>query len=133
MEKVIKFKSTIKKQGNRKLIRVGNILKTIKMKKLFLIGAVAVLFTINVNAQTKKDGTPDMRYNSNKQTYGNSYSTPKSTTPSYSAPKTERNYSNGGQYKVQSGYQKSNGNYVAPHIKTTPDNKTYNNYKPKNK
>ena len=103
------------------------------MKKLFLIGAVAVLFTINVNAQTKKDGTPDMRYNSNKQTYGNSYSTPKSTTPSYSAPKTERNYSNGGQYKVQSGYQKSNGNYVAPHIKTTPDNKTYNNYKPKNK
>ena len=68
-----------------------------------------------------------MRYKANKQTYGNSYS-----TPSYSTPKTERNYSNGGQYKVQSGYQKSNGTYVAPHIKTTPDNKTWNNYKPKN-
>ena len=101
------------------------------MKKTFFIFTIMALIALNVNAQTKKDGTPDMRYNSNKQTYGNSYS-----TPSYSAPKTERNYSNGGQYKVQSGYQRSNGNYVAPHIKTTPDNNTYNNYnnyKPKNK
>ena len=98
------------------------------MKKTLFFLAISALFTLSVNAQTKKDGTPDMRYNSNKQTYGNSYS-----TPSYSAPKTERNYSNGGQYNVQSGYQKSNGSYVAPHIKTTPDNKTYNNYKPKNK
>jgi len=98
------------------------------MKKTLFFLAISALFTLSVNAQTKKDGTPDMRYNSNKQTYGNSYS-----TPSYSAPKTERSYSNGGQYKVQSGYQKSNGSYVAPHIKTTPDNKTYNNYKAKNK
>jgi len=98
------------------------------MKRTFLTLTVLTLLSISVSAQTKKDGTPDMRYKTNKQTYGNSYS-----TPSYSAPKTERNYSNGGQYKVQSGYQKSNGTYVAPHIKTTPDNKTYNNYKPKNK
>ncbi len=98
------------------------------MKRTFLILTVLTLLSISVSAQTKKDGTPDMRYKANKQTYGSSYS-----TPSYSAPKTERNYSNGGQYKVQSGYQKSNGTYVAPHIKTTPDNKTYNNYKPKNK
>jgi hypothetical protein len=98
------------------------------MKKTIFILTIMALFTLSVNAQTKKDGTPDMRYNSNKQTYGNTYS-----TPSYSAPKTERNYSNGGQYKMQSGYQKSNGSYVAPHIKTTPDNKTYNNYKPKYK
>ena len=98
------------------------------MKKLIFTIAIGIFCISSLSAQTKKDGTPDMRYNSNKQTYGNSYS-----TPSYSAPKTERNYSNGGQYKVQSGYQKSNGSYVAPHIKTTPDNKTYNNYKPKYK
>lgn len=98
------------------------------MKKTFLALAFLTLLSISVSAQTKKDGTPDMRYKLNKQTYGNSYS-----TPSYSAPKKERNYNNGGQYKVQSGYQKSNGTYVAPHIKTSPDNKTWNNYKPKNK
>ena len=108
------------------------------MKKTFFILSILALFSLSVSAQTKKDGTPDMRYKANKQTYGNSYSTPsystpKTTTPTYSAPKTERNYNNGGQYKVQNGYQKSNGTYVAPHIKTTPDNKTYNNYKPKNK
>jgi hypothetical protein len=106
------------------------------MKKSFLILAILALLSLGANAQTKKDGTPDMRYKANKETYGNSYSTPsystpKSSTPTYSEPKTERNYSNGGQYKVQDGYQKSNGSYVAPHIKTTPDNNTYNNYKPK--
>lgn len=113
------------------------------MKKAIFTLAFALFCALGVNAQTKKDGTPDMRYKANKQTYGNSYSTPsystpKSnsstyTTPSYTAPKTtERNYNNGGQYKIQQGYQKSNGTYVAPHLKTTPDNKTYNNYKPRN-
>ena len=106
------------------------------MKKIIFTIAFGLFCITNVNAQTKKDGTPDMRYNSNKQTYENTYSTPKSLNsdypaPSYSAPKTERNYVNGGQYKVQDGYQKSNGTYVAPHIKTTPDNNTYNNYKPR--
>ncbi len=92
------------------------------MKKEIFILAVSTLLTLSVNAQTKKDGTADMRYKANKETYSNSYST----------QKTERNYSNGGQYKLQDGYQKSNGTYVLPHIKTTPDNKTWNNYKPKN-
>ncbi len=122
------------------------------MKKLILISFTLILFAFSSNAQTKKDGTPDMRYKANKQTYGNTYSspsystpktttstystpnysTPKTTTPSYSTPKTtERNYNNGGQYKIQSGYQKSNGTYVAPHLKTTPDNNTWNNYKKK--
>ena len=121
------------------------------MRKAIFISVALILFAFTTNAQTKKDGTPDMRYNANKQTYGTtstpsynsskattpsysttpSYTTPK-TTPSYSQPKsTERNYSNGGQYKVQDGYQKSNGTYVAPHVKTTPDNKTWNNYKQK--
>lgn len=98
------------------------------MKKVFLTLTVLTLLSISVSAQTKKDGTPDMRYKENKQSYGNSNS-----TPSYSTPKNEKNYSNGGQYKVQRGYQKSNGTYVTPHIKTTPDNKTWNNYKQKNK
>ena len=99
------------------------------MKKVIFTLAIGLLGAINTQAQTKKDGTPDMRYSTNKQTYGNS-----SSTPSYSAPKTtEKNYDNGGQYKIQNGYQKSNGTYVAPHIKTTPDNNTYNNYKPKTK
>jgi hypothetical protein len=94
------------------------------MKKTLLIFAAMTLLALGVNAQTKKDGTPDMRYKANKQTYSTpSYSTPKTTTP--------RNYNNGGQYKVQKGYQKSSGTYVAPHIKTTPDNKKYNNYKQK--
>jgi hypothetical protein len=104
------------------------------MKKTIIILTTITFFTLGVNAQTKKDGTPDMRYKANKETYGNSYSTPsystpRSSTPTYSEPRTERNYSNGGQYRVQDGYQKSNGSYVAPHIKTTPDNNTYNNYK----
>lgn len=122
-----KFKLTIKnKQESRKLNRVGkNHLINYKMKKTLFILTILALFSFSVSAQTKKDGTPDMRYKSNKQTY---------SSPSYSAPKTStpRNYSNGGQYKIQKGYQKSSGTYVAPHIKTTPDNKKWNNAKPKN-
>jgi hypothetical protein len=98
------------------------------MKKSIFIFAIMAVLSFSANAQNKKDGTPDMRYNSNKKTFGRSYS-----TPSYSAPKAERNYNNGGQYKLQNGYQKSNGSYVEPHIKTNPDNKIYNNYKPKYK
>jgi len=92
------------------------------MKKLLLVFVAMLMLVMTSNAQTKKDGTPDMRYKENKKTY---------STPSYSAPKKEKNYSNGGQYKVQKGYQKKSGKYVSPHIKTTPDNKKYNNYKKK--
>lgn len=90
------------------------------------------MMALGANAQTKKDGTPDMRYKANKEAYGNSYSTPtysspSNSTPSYSTPKTERNYDNGGQLKMQDGYMKSNGTYVEPHLKTTPDNTELNN------
>ena len=96
----------------------------------------AFITATSLHAQTKKDGTPDMRYSANRQSYGNSYSTPSPSapnyyTPTYTAPPAERNYNNGGQYKVQDGYQRSNGSYVAPHIKTNPDNVIYNNYKPR--
>jgi len=104
------------------------------MKNLIL--AITLFSSLSITAQNKKDGTPDMRYNANKQAYGNSYSTPSYSPPKqsnsyYSEPKVQRNYDNGGQYKVQDGYQKSNGTYVAPHLKTTPDNNIYNNYKPR--
>ncbi len=107
------------------------------MKNLILLVFIMACATISVNAQTKKDGTPDMRYKANKELYGNSYSTPSSTTPNYSTPsystpsfsepKQERNYDNGGQLKLQDGYLKSNGTYVEPHLKTTPDNNKWNN------
>jgi hypothetical protein len=91
-------------------------------KSLF---SLATLFLIasGLSAQTKKDGTPDMRYKANKDLY---------SSPSYSAPvyyetKPERNYDNGGQLKLQDGYYRSNGTYVEPHIKTTPDNYKWNN------
>jgi len=47
---------------------------------------------------------------------------------SYSKP---RNYSRGGEYRLQDGYFKNNGTYVSPHIKTYPDNYEWNNYKPR--
>lgn len=108
------------------------------MKKVIFTIGMMLFCATSVSAQTKKDGTPDMRYKANKQTYGNSYSTPTYSSPTYSKPTystpttTERTYNNGGQLKVQNGYLKSNGTYVAPHLKTTPDNNTYNNYKSKN-
>lgn len=97
------------------------------MKKLFFLTVMLTITALGVNAQTKKDGTPDMRYKVNKEMYGNSYSTPSYSTPSYSQPKQERNYDNGGQLKIQNGYMKSNGTYVEPHLKTTPDNNKWNN------
>lgn len=134
----MKYKLTTKnKQGSQKLNRVGKKIIENTMKRAFLIVTTLALLSLGVNAQTKKDGTPDMRYKENKETYGNGFSTPsyspsKTYSPTYYEPKKERNYSNGGQYKLQDGYQKSNGTYVAPHIKTTPDNIIYNNYKPRN-
>jgi hypothetical protein len=53
------------------------------MKKLFLLIAALTVFALDSSAQTKKDGTPDMRYRANKEAYGNTYSTP---AQSYSAP-----------------------------------------------
>ena len=101
------------------------------MKKLLTLIAITIL-GFNANAQLKKDGSPDMRFKANKEAYGNSgsnssYSSPSYSAPSYNQPRQERNYDNGGQVKVQNGYTKSNGTYVAPHLKSTPDNKKYNN------
>lgn len=114
------------------------------MKKL-LFTISALLVSATLFAQTKKDGTPDMRYKANKELYGNSYNSGYSNSNSnynsnsynynynntYSEPKKERNYNSGGEYKLQDGYFKSNGTYVEPHYKTAPDNNLWNNKNPK--
>jgi hypothetical protein len=102
------------------------------MKKISLLFGAMTIFVLGANAQFKKDGTPDMRYKANKEVYGSgyntsSYSMPSYSEPVYSQPRQERNYNNGGQYKIQNGYLKSKGTYVEPHIKTTPDNYKWNN------
>jgi hypothetical protein len=94
------------------------------MKKLLITAGFMFAITLAAQAQYKKDGTPDMRFKENKERYGNPYS-----TPSYDQP-SQRNYDNGGQYRIQNGYQRSNGTYVNPHLKTTPDNHLWNNKNP---
>lgn len=91
------------------------------MKKLLLL-VIMLGMSIITFGQTKKDGTPDMRYKANKETYGSSYS-----SPYYESPK-KKNNDNGGQPYIQDGYLKKNGTYVEPHVKTKPDDKKWNNY-----
>lgn len=98
------------------------------MKKKSCLLFLLIGFSLCLKAQTKADGTPDMRYKANKEAFGNTYSSPTYSTPTYSKPS---HYENGGQIKVQSGYMKSNGTYVEPHLKTSPDNNTWNNLNPK--
>ena len=86
------------------------------MKKAVLLLSVSISFIFSANAQYKKDGTPDMRYKSNKEQYGNSYS-----TPSY-------NYGTNSEVRYQSGYTKDNGTYVAPHYKTKSNNTNLDNF-----
>jgi len=97
------------------------------MKKLFFLMVMLTTTALGASAQTKLDGTPDMRYKANRELYGSSYSTPSYYSPSYTQPRRERNYDNGGQLRLQNGYMKSNGTYVDPHLKTTPDNSRWNN------
>lgn len=96
------------------------------MKKLIFTAGFLLSVSLAAHAQYKKDGTPDMRFKENKEQFGNSYSAPSN---SFDKP-SQRNYDNGGQYRIQKGYQKSNGTYVSPHLKTTPDNHKWNNLNP---
>lgn len=96
------------------------------MKHLILLFSL-LLFCATADAQHyKKDGTPDMRYRENKEMYGNSYSRPTYSSPSYN--NSERTYNNGGSMYMQDGYMKNDGTYVAPHMKTKPDSYKWNNY-----
>ena len=79
------------------------------MKKLLLLFAALTLFALESSAQTKKDGTPDMRYRANKEAYGNSYSTP---APSYSAPSYSTPSSSGPSYGGGTHTESHGGTYV---------------------
>jgi len=83
-----------------------------------MIKILTLLCIISISgfSQTKKDGTPDMRYKANKEQYGSSYS-----TPSYSS---ESNTST----RYQSGYVKDDGTYVQPHYKTNSNSTNHDNF-----
>lgn len=95
------------------------------MKKLFLIISAIFLFVLGTDAQTKKDGTPDMRYKANKETYNNTYSSPsqRTITPtSQSQTRTIRpvysgqthTVSHGGSYPGSVNSHHKNGHYLSP-------------------
>jgi len=86
------------------------------MKKTIFLFSLLTVFIVSASAQYKKNGTPDMRYNSNKQVYGNSYSTP--TTTSNTNPSVRN----------QSGYTKDDGTYVQPHVKTNINSTNHDNF-----
>ena len=95
------------------------------MKKTLVLFAAMALLAFTANAQTKKDGTPDMRYSANKEAYGKSYSTPApAPAPRYSAPSTSsgpyygggtHTESHGGTYQgAAEGSSHKGGTYVNP-------------------
>ena len=78
---------------------------------------LAICTSIVSSAQWKKDGTPDMRYSSNKSNYGNSYSS--------------SGYGTNSSTRFQNGYVKSNGTYVQPHYKTDVNSTNWDNFSTK--
>jgi hypothetical protein len=83
------------------------------MNNKFFITAFFILTVLGVFAQTKKDGTADMRYKANKQTQVNTYTVPSNTNTSV---------------RYQKGYPKKNGTYVQPHYKTTTNSANADNF-----
>ncbi|NWJ49570.1 MAG: hypothetical protein HXX14_01785 [Bacteroidetes bacterium] len=82
------------------------------MKKILFLSAVLALTALSLFAQTKKDGTPDMRYKANRQTQVNTYTVPSTNT----------------SVRYQRGYIKENGTYVQPHYKTKENNTNHDNF-----
>lgn len=84
--------------------------------KNFLLLVILVLVSAFSQAQhIKKDGTPDMRYKENKQTY----SAPASTT------------NNNPDVQYQNGYVKTDGTVVKSHTKTRVNDTNTDNYSTK--
>ncbi len=81
------------------------------MKKTIFILSLLAGIVFNANAQYKKDGTPDMRYSANKQSYS-------TYTPSTSSSSV----------RYQSGYVKDNGTYVQSHVKTNVNSTNLDNF-----
>lgn len=94
------------------------------MKKLIFVFVAVLLFALNSNAQTKKNGSPDMRYRSNKQSTSTTYTAPKqsSTTLSGSRP----------VYSGQTHTASHEGTYVGEQNSQTHKGGTYTNPKSNN-
>ena len=91
------------------------------MKLITLLFAFILFLGSSVSTQLKKDGTPDMRYNSNKQSYGNSSVTPRTNT------KTNTNT----DIRYQNSYTKSDGTNVKSHYKTNVNKTNTDNFSTK--
>jgi hypothetical protein len=92
------------------------------MERVFFIIVAALFFSFNSTAQTKRDGTPDMRYNSNKKTY----SAPQEKSSNYSGSRPvyggeTHTSSHGGKYVGQQNSQSHKGG-------TYSNPKSNNNY-----
>jgi hypothetical protein len=83
------------------------------MKKILFLLSFFAITALSLFAQTKKDGTPDMRYKANKQTQINTYTVPSNTNTSV---------------RYQKGYPKKKGTYVQPHYKTTTNKTNHDNF-----
>ena len=84
------------------------------MKKTIFLSVLFWGMTFVLSAQYKKDGTPDMRYSSNRSLYGNSYSS--------------SGYGTNSESRYQNGYSRSNGTYVESHYKTRSNSSNVDNY-----
>ncbi|MGI4864918.1 MAG: hypothetical protein ACRYFZ_13420 [Janthinobacterium lividum] len=71
------------------------------MKKKLLLFAALTFCAFAANAQTKKDGTPDMRYSANQQAYGTSTPAPSYSTPSSTS--SSGSYYGGGSHTTSHG------------------------------
>jgi len=88
-----------------------------KFRLLLIVFITFIVF--GSNAQNKKNGTPDLRYNSNKKSNGNTSITPKSN----SNTNTNIHY--------QNGYIKTDDTNVKPHYKTDSNNTNLDNFSTK--
>ena len=86
-------------------------MRVLKILIILILGVTSVAY-----AQYKKDGTPDMRYNSNKVLYGNTYSIQSSS------------YGTNPDVRYQSGYVRDNGTYVQSYYKTNPNSTNTDNF-----
>lgn len=89
------------------------------MKFRFLLIVFITCLVFGANAQYKKNGTPDLRYNSNKQSNAKTSITPKSNSNTNS------------NIHYQNGYTKTNGTNVKPHYKTDSNNTNLDNFSTK--
>jgi hypothetical protein len=89
------------------------------MKRICLCFSVLIICAMGVNGQYKKDGTPDMRYKTNKTNHGNAYSVPRNS------------YYTNSTVRYQSAYIKKNGTYVESHYKTKRNATNWDNFSTK--